>query len=179
MAQNRPVIFRHNLHQIRFDFIRIGMFRQTQEPGDPFDMGINRNTGHTECIAQYDIRGFSADTIEGHQILQVTGHITVVPVNQRLTAFSDVHRLVAEKPGGMYSMFQFFLGSIQIILGRPVFCEQRPGDLVYPFIGTLRGQDGRDQQVQRVREVKGAFRILKRLFQAVQYLCDARTPGFD
>ena len=62
MAPVRPVLPRHQLHQVLFDFFRVGLAGESQPMGKPRYMRVDHDSFLLcECVAQNNVRCFPAD----------------------------------------------------------------------------------------------------------------------
>ena len=67
--------------------------------------------------------------------------------------------LLRKKPVGRISVLELGPVRRRVVGGGAVAGEQRRRDLVHPLVGALRGQDRRDDQLERVGEVELAVRV--------------------
>lgn len=60
MREHHPVFFRHEFGEVILDLFGRFTVREPEPLRNPRYMRINHNAGcDTECIAHYDVRGFS------------------------------------------------------------------------------------------------------------------------
>jgi len=155
MAEGGPVRRGKQLHEVLFDFDWIGVPGQTQSLGQPFDMGIDSDAGHAEGIAKDHVGGFPSDPRQRHQFLQCPGNLTGETLHQLGTALADESGLVPIIAGWSDEGFQFGRIRLSEILSRTVTGEQSRRDLIDPLIRALGGENGGDEQLQRVVVTQG------------------------
>ena len=93
--------------QVLFDQVWIVGFRQAESFCHAFYMGINDHAGLAEGVAQYDIRGFSADAWQGEQLFHRARDPSLEAIGHGLAAGDEVFRFVLEETGGTNQLFQF------------------------------------------------------------------------
>ena len=64
MRELRPCFRRHHRADVGFDDLGIGRIGKTDERGETFYMGINRESGLIKCVAEYYVGCFSANAGE-------------------------------------------------------------------------------------------------------------------
>lgn len=72
---------------------------------------------------------------------------------------ANAFRLAAIKPRRFNFVFEFSLPRVRIILGSPIFLEERGRDHIHPLVRALRRKDRRYKQLERVPKVQLAMRI--------------------
>ena len=86
-------------------------------------------------------------------------------------------RLVAEEAGGADQFFQLGEGGGGHRLGRGEGLEERGGDEIDADVGTLRGEDGGDEELPRALVVEGADGVGVGFLQGVEDGGDAGGVG--
>ena len=175
MAENRPFLFRNQLHQIAFDLHRVGFNRQSHAPAETADVRINGNAGHAEGVAQNDVRGLKTDAGQRRQFLHRGGHLSTMFGDELLTTELDTASFVAEEAGRLNKAFQ--LGAVGVGKSRGVGIarEQSRRHQIDAGVGALGRQDGGNEQLQRTVENESAWRFR---IKAGQSADDAAGAGF-
>lgn len=122
-------------------------------------MGIDGNAGHAESVAEHDVRGFPPDPMQGHQVLHPRGDYAVVPFDEVSGKSEERFGLGAEKPRGPNEILNPLAGSGREGARVRVGGEEGGRDLIDPDIGALRGENGCDEQLERVVEIELAARV--------------------
>src|SRR5262249_8760023 len=94
------------------------------------------------------------------------------------TGFPDVLRLHSEETGSANQRLEFLLVRFGKILRSSIFLEQLWRHDVHHLVRTLRGQDRCHKQLERVREVKRAFRVRIRCLQTAEDALCAQKYAF-
>jgi len=76
-----------------------------------------------------------------------------------LTAVDDIPGFILVKAGGVDFLFEGFDIGGGIIFSGAVFFEKIFGNDVHSFIGALSGEDGGDEEFQRIGEVERALGV--------------------
>ncbi len=99
---------------------------------------------------QEHVSRLPADPLKGQQSVHRQGHPATEPFDQRLTGANDRPCLLAEETGGPDDPFELpRLGGSKLCRG-PVPLEEHRGHAVDHRISALGGEDGRDEQLERI-----------------------------
>ena len=154
MTEQRPILFRDHIGQIEFELYRIAVFGQLQPAGEPDHVCVAGNGGDPESVAQHDIGGLSADARQRQELLHGGRDLAAEVIDDLAARALEVDGLVVIEAAGsdvLLDLLQVRRGPI----GRgPVLLEQVFRDQVDPDIRALGGEDRRDQQFQRIREMQ-------------------------
>ena len=113
-------------------------------------MGVDRQPGTVHGHAAHDVGRLAPDPRQGDQILDGGRHLAGEALDQRLGHPQQAAGLGPEEPAGVDQLLDGSrLGTGQRHRGR-IGGEHRRGDLVDGLVRALGGQDGGDQQLERV-----------------------------
>src|ERR1022692_2079445 len=119
VAEQRPLIARHELHQLLLDFFRLRFFRQTETVREARDVRVHDHSDvDAKRISQNDVCGFSSDAAKLNQCFHRARNFAAVLFDERTAARLNVFRFVAEKTGGLDELLQLWRGSIGVIRRR-------------------------------------------------------------
>src|SRR5947208_1733583 len=177
VREPRPLVARHERHQVALDLHRVLLCRQTEQRRESLQVGVD----HAPFVlaepgAEHDVRGLAAHTGELNQLLHGVGYRTSMALDQRLRHPDDGFGLVAEEPRAVDLLLQDLRVGAGVVLRRAILREQRRGDQVDPRVGGLRRQDGGDQQLERALVVQRAGGVGIGLLETGDDLADARPP---
>lgn len=149
-----------------FDLLLIGLGMQTEAAGDADAVGIDHDcAGHMENIAHDEVRGFSADTGQGDQLVEGIGNIAVVAITQDACHRDDILGFGFVESAGL-DVFRQLLGrALCEVRGAGVALKKRGSHHVDARVGTLGGESGRDQTLERIGVHQRADRIGVFFFQ--------------
>jgi hypothetical protein len=101
-----------------------------------------------ECIAQDDVRGFSANSRKFDQGVHCIRDFTVVPLDESLPKPYQTLRLIAEESGAPDKLLEFLLLRVGKGLRGGIRLEQERRHHVDAFVRALSAQNGRHQQLE-------------------------------
>ena len=175
VAEHRPLLLRHQLHQFLLDLLGRGLLRQAEPLRQAGDVRIHDHAAvHVKRVAQHDVGCLAAHAAQLRQLLHRARHLAAVLLHQRLAAGLEALGLVAEEPGRLDGPLQSGQGSPGVVGGGAILLEQVRRDQVHALVGALRREDGRHQQFERVGVVQFAMRVRVSLLQAGD---DLLQPG--
>ena len=143
-----PAVARENLHQLLLDFFRGVGFGEFEAARDAEDMRVDDDAlGLAERDAEDDVGGFASDAGDGGELGEGLRHLAVEVGDDLAGRALDGLGLVVVEAGGADELFElgeFGLGHC----GRRGESPKELGrDHVHAGVGTLRGEDGRDQKL--------------------------------
>lgn len=162
MAKQRPaaaLVFGDDIHQVEFQFNRVGVGGQPQPPRQPYHVRIADDALDAEAIAQNNIGGFASNAGKREQFIHCLRDNPAEAVDKQLAGFLDAGRLVAIKARRADILFEFFARQGNPVFGFAVLLKQRFGDDIDPGIGALSGKNRGNQQFQRIGMVEGDFGV--------------------
>ena len=118
--------------------------------GNAYAVCVRHNTAEAEHVAADEVRDLPADAAEPEQILHRLGDLAAEFVDQRPAAAADVLRLGIVQPDRANQFLQLALPAFGDAARVGKAREQRPGNEVDARVGALRGEDGHNQQAERV-----------------------------
>ena len=123
-------------------------------------MRIDRNAdSDIKCAGEHDIGCFPGNARKRNQVLHAIGNAAAVCVEDDMCCGDNMRGFSAIKSRGPDLLFKRVLIGPRECGDVGVLFKKRPGNLVYFFIGTLRGQDGCNQQFKRVAMVEFSARM--------------------
>lgn len=159
VAEQGPLGARDQRRDVLLDLDRVLLGGPAEPAGEPAHVGVHRDAGDAERVAEHDVRRLAADAGQRHQVLQPGRHLAVEPLDQRPSEALQRAGLGAEEPGGSDEVLELGRVGARVARGVRVAGEQRRRDLVDPHVGGLRGQHRRHQQLERGAEVELAPRV--------------------
>lgn len=177
MRIERPVFFRHQLHQIEFDLRRIRVTRQAQKPVDADHVCVHRDPRDPERIPQNDIGRFSADSRDCCKIFHAGRHLPAEPLQDRFRGPENALCLVPVKP----RTSNRFLDFARIRGGEDpdtsIFFEKIRRDPIHKLVRALGRENRCYQKLPGRLEMKGATAIRISSAQLAKNL--QNTPPFS
>src|SRR5262245_3924003 len=108
VAEQSPLLARHQVHQVLLDFFRRLLPCQTKPRRKPRHVRINHDTDvNIKCISQDDVRGLTAHAGEGGEFFHSARDRAVMSLEQLLTTCLNAFRLVPKKAQPADFAFQF------------------------------------------------------------------------
>ena len=133
-----PLGRRQEFLQVALDLHGIGLLRQTQQAGDPPDMGVDDNpTGNAKGGAQQDVGRLAADSGEFDQLVKSTGDLAVMLLHELTRHPADVRGFGPKESQRLDDRFDIRLGRFGECSGRGVLLKQSRSDRVDPLVRTL------------------------------------------
>jgi len=107
VAPVRPVLTRDELHQILFDFFRIGLAREPQPMRKSDYMSINDNSFIlSKGVAENNVRRFSANPRESVQFFHRVGNVARVFCHDRRSGRPNAPGLAPKEARGTNQSFE-------------------------------------------------------------------------
>ena len=113
-------------------------------------MGVHHDARRVEGGAEHHIGGLAPDARQRDQFLQRPGHLSAVTFDESLTTGTDIPGLVPVKAGRPDEPLDFGDRRFHEILRRAHALEQPGCHAVDLVVRALGGENGRDQQFERV-----------------------------
>src|SRR5947209_9026331 len=177
VREPRPLVARHERHQVALDLHRVLLCRQTEQRRESLHVGVDHDPFVlAEPGAEHDVRGFAAHAGELDQLLHGVGYRTSMALDQRLRHPDDGFGLVAEEPRAVDLLLEDPRVGAREVLCRLVLREQGGCDHVDPCIGRLSGEDRGDEQLERALVRQRAGRLGIGLLETGDDLADACPP---
>ena len=124
VTEQRPLLLRHERHQIPLNFLRRLLPCQSEPLRQPCDVGVHDDTNvDAERVAQNDVGRLAPDAAQLDQFLHGLRDLPAVFFNDSLAGRPEVARFVPKKAGGLDGLFQFRQRRIRVILRRTVLFE--------------------------------------------------------
>ena len=121
---------------------------------EPAEVRVDRESRHAERVAEHDVRGLAAHSGEGDEIVETRRHLTVVPFDERLTDADEGACLGALEAGRSDDLLDVGHVGLRVRESVGVCREELGRHLVDADVRRLCGQDRRDEQLERRREVE-------------------------
>jgi hypothetical protein len=123
--------------------------------GEPTDVGVDHDAlSQIEGIPQNHIGRLSAHAWELVQVLHGPGNLSAMILDQGGGTSADGFRLGAEKPGRANQALQLGGWNPGKVLGGAATGKESGRNLIDPLIGALGGQNGGDEELERVGVVQ-------------------------
>lgn len=169
MREVDPGWLRDQLHQVLFDFFRSGGLCQLQSLRDAHDMCIDDNS-QPDLVpgTEDDVRRLSCNAWDGQQFFHGLRNVAAEFRNNARCRADDIFGLVAEEARRADYLFYFRLRSVLHRLWSREAAEQNRRHHVDPYIRTLCGKDGSDQQFPGIVMVQGADGVWVTLREAAE-----------
>ena len=174
-AQVAPLLGRHHRADLGLDLDRVGLTGEPDPPRQAGHVGVDRKARQPETNAKDDVGGLAPDPGQRHQVLHPRRHLAAVALDQRPGAADDGVGLGPEEAGWLDQLFDVDWVGVGRGGGVWVAGKERQRDLVDPLVSGLRGQDGRDQELQWVGVVELADGFGIEASQASYSECRALT----
>ena len=139
------------VHEILFDFFRVGVVGESESLGETADVGVNGDSLRvTKGMVGDDVRGFSADARECGEFRDGTGDFTAEVFTEASGRSDDVFCFGVVEAGGVDDPFDVCLlcGSEGLRVG--VAGKEFVPEAVDGNVGGLGGEDGHDENLIRV-----------------------------
>ena len=158
VAEVDPLLPGNDRHQVPLDAFGAGLSRQAEAVGQPLDMGVDDHAaGQSKGGPEHHVGRLSPNPRQTGQSFQVTGDLLVVGLGKPLGHPQQVLRLRPEKAGGADQFRKFGWIRRRQAASIRIAAKQLRRHLVDPSVGTLRREDRRDQQLERVLVNQGAL----------------------
>ncbi len=150
IGRARPSFRRQQRAQLRLDGHGIVRTNQTDPVGDAQHVAIDRQAGHAERVAEHDVGGLASDAGQLRRVRPSRPAPRRHGVRRaRAPCRRSAPRLHPEEAGGAESAARALRVGARQRRGVRIAREQRRRDLVHARVGALRGQDRRDEQLER------------------------------
>ena len=148
--------------KVLFDPDGVGFASKAEPLGNARDVRIDDEPlVLAESVAENDVGRLAPNAGECNESFHGVGDATAALGGQRGARPSQAAGLGVEESGLADVVLELARRRPRVVRRGPVFPEEFGGDLVDPDVGALRGEDGRDEELERAREVERAsgFRI--------------------
>ncbi len=171
VREQRPLLSRHDLHQILLDFHCVGLTREAQTKRHPRDVRVDHDPlVLPECVAEDDVRRLATDAREMRELVHRTRDLAAVLVHDRPSHAHETLRLVAEEPRALDAVLQV----LRLRLGQRGRVgearEQLRRHHVDAHVRALGGQNRRDEELVGIPVVERALRVRVRLLEPADVL---------
>src|SRR5207245_1718093 len=155
----RPLPPGQHFHELVMDLVGVFGAGEPEPLGDPEDVGVHGDRRLAEGISQDDVGRLEADPRQRRQRVARPGNLAPVALDQRPRHADDRARLRAKEARRVDQALERPEIGLRPVARRPVLCEERGRHPVHALVCALGGQDRRDQELERVREVEGDLRV--------------------
>ncbi|MCY1535937.1 hypothetical protein D9M68_713660 [compost metagenome] len=139
----------HEFFELAFDFQHVLAGGDAGAVGHAEDVRVHGHRGLAERGVEHHVGGLAAHAGQGFQRLAGLRHFAAVLLQQNLAGGDGVLRLRAEESDGFDVVRQARFAQRQQALRRAMLREELARGDVDRFIGGLRRQQHRDQQLER------------------------------
>ena len=166
MTEHNPFRSRQGRDQFAFDRDRFEPIGESQPKGEAFDVGIDDDPGgDVERGTDHDVRRFPADPRQLGQGVKIGGNFAAVILDKGLRHAEQILGLGAKEAGRADDRLKFARLNFGKGLGIGTSREKRGSDHIYALIGALRGEDGGDEELERMMKIEAATGVGIKPFQ--------------
>jgi len=140
--------------EIGLDDVRIAGTGEPEPQRDARHMPVDRDGWHPEGAAEDDRRRLPADSPEGNELVHRPRDHTAESLDKAETGTLHRLRFHPEEAGRPKLAFEDAVGDPQPGRCAPVLHEERLRHFVHTLVAGLRGEDRRDEELERRREVE-------------------------
>ena len=160
MAEQRPIILRHEFHQFLFEFYRIGSLSEAEPVGKSRDVRVHHHTDiDTESIAEHHVCRFATDARERVEFIHRARNFATKFFHKCGAAGFNVLGLVTEKAGGLNGLLDFRQRRVGKVFGCFISLEQFRCNQIHALVSALRGKNRGDEQLQRGGKIQLTVRV--------------------
>jgi hypothetical protein len=142
----QPKRLGNGFFQLELDLKHILARREPRSIAHAEDVRVDRERLLSECGVEHDVRSLAPDARQFLQLVPRAGHLAAVIKDQRFRERDDVLCLGVEQSNGLDRLAQPFFAERDHLLRRFHMLEQGAGRDIHACIGSLRGQDNRNEQ---------------------------------
>ncbi len=167
MRKHYPMFLRDKLSEIVLDLLGRFVLGEAEQLGNARDVCVDDNSGRdAKRIAEDDVRRLAGDAAEREQLNHRLRNLAVKYVDHPLTRGLNILCFVSKKTGRVNVLFEFLLRNCDEISRTVILTKKVGGDNIDAYISTLRREDRRDQQFERIGVNESAMSVGISLFQA-------------
>ena len=160
MAEEGPGIAGEELDQVLLDADGVAEFCESQALGETAHMGVDDDTFvFVKGISEDDIGRLASRAGECGERFEGGWHFAAVSGQEGGTHGADIFRLVAVEAGGADEGLEFLLRNLSVVGCGAAALEEVFGNDVDPLVGALGGEDGGDEEFERIRVVELAVGV--------------------
>ena len=160
VAEEGPGVAGEEFDEVLFDADGVAEDGEAEALGEAADMGIDDDAFiFLEGVSEDDIGGFASGAGKVGEGFEGGWHFAAVLGKEGGTHGSDIFGFVAVEAGGADEGFEFLLRDGGVVGRSAAAREEVFGDDIDPFIGALGGEDGGDEEFERVRMVEFAVGV--------------------
>ena len=146
VAPVRPMLFRHELHQVLLDFFRVGLARNPKSMREPDHVGVDDDSlVFMKGVAENHVRRLPAHARQPVQFFHRVGNAPAVLGNDGAGRAANALRFAPKKTSRANHFFQSGRRCFRVIGRTAVLREQGRRDGVHSLVGALSGQNRGDQ----------------------------------
>jgi hypothetical protein len=156
VAGERPVLLGQRDREVPLDGERLGLLRESQPPREAAHVGVDRDRGDAEGVAEHDVRGLPPHPGQRLERGAIGRDLAVVVVEKGVGQADELPGAAVLEPEHPHDVAH--VGLVRAGEGGRVGPppEELRGHRVHAFVGRLRGQDGRHEELERALMVEGA-----------------------
>ena len=143
-----PLLLRPQDHEVLLDDLGIGRAGEAETAGDPGDMAVDGHRRDPKGVPEDDRCRLATDAAEPDEPLHVARDLPRELGEDLLAAPADRLGLLPEEPRLVDVRLELGRRDREVILRTAVFREEPARDLVHPIVLRLRGEDGRDEELE-------------------------------
>ena len=160
MAEKGPGVAGEKFDEVLFDADGVAEGGEAEALGEAADMGIDDDAFiFLEGVSEDDIGGFASGTGEVGEGFEGGWHFAAVLREEGGTHGTEVFCLVAVEASGADEGFEVLLRDGGVVGCGATTLEEVLRDEVDALVSALRGEDGGDEELERIRVVELAVGI--------------------
>ena len=160
-AEERPLGFGHEAHEVFFDRLRLVVRREPEPLTHAAHVRVDDHARwDVPHGVEHHVRGLARDSGQLDEVKDVLRHFPAELIDQHLTSASDRFGLGAKKPARLDVFFELIHGHTEVVRGLLVFDEQRLRELIDARVRRLGREDRRNEELERARPVQLVLRVL-------------------
>jgi hypothetical protein len=148
-AEFAPFLRGQECAQVRLDFYRVVVARESEPSRQPTDVSVDGQSGKVEGHTAHDVRRFATDAGQGDEVVHIRWHFAGERVHHGIGHADEVSRLGTEEAGGSHDLFDVANVGDGERLGVGITPKQMRRHHVHPRIRALRRQNRRGEKLER------------------------------
>ena len=176
VREENPFRSRHDPHQVLLHIHRVPGARQSQPARHPVHVGVHHDSVRDSVAhAQDHVRGLPRHSRKREQVLHPRWDLPLVRLHDAARGAAERAGLVVEEAGGADQLLHLLHAGIPERRGIGKAREESRRHLVHPLVRALRGEDGRDEELERIVVTERAGRVGIRGPEALDQRLNARV----
>src|SRR4029453_13228215 len=107
VAQLGPVLWREEACDCELDLVGVSLGGPSKTADKPPEVGVHRDAGNAEAVAEHHVGGLAANAGEGHQVIHPLRYFAAKPLGQGSSKFDQGVGLGPEEARRLDQLLQF------------------------------------------------------------------------